>query len=169
MTTSPPADITPDAFCLQSSAFAPGGLIPALHTADGLNLSPPLRWHGLPPLTRSLVLLLDDPDAPGGTWVHWLVFAIPASLQALPAGLARQGSLPNGVRQGSCWGHDHFSRLGYQGPQPPPGPAHRYRFRLFALDRPLELPAGAPWPVVEHAMAGHVLAETRLIGLYATR
>jgi len=155
-------------FLLHSPAFADGGVIPALHTADGLNLSPPLRWQGAPAGTQSLVLVLDDPDAPGGPWVHWLVYAIPPALHALPAGLERHGSLPNGVRQGLCWGTRRFTRLGYQGPQPPPGPAHHYHFRLFALDRILPLPAGCAWPEVRQEMEGHVLADVGLTGLYAT-
>ena len=154
-------------FVLESSAFADGAWIPPLHTLEGLNLSPPLRWHGAPAATRSYALVVDDPDAPAGTWQHWLLYNIPGELNALPAGLARTPELANGCRQGLCWGVDRFDRLGYQGPQPPPGAVHHYRFRLHALDRSLKLPAGAQLFELQQAMAGHVLAETQLTGLYA--
>ena len=154
------------AFVLESSAFAEGETIPAVHTLEGLNLSPPLRWSGEPAATQSLALVVDDPDAPMGLWQHWLLFNIPAELHALPAGLERSAELANGCRQGLCWGVETFDRLGYQGPQPPPGRLHRYRFSLYALDQQLPLPGGCQVFDLQSAMAGHVLAQTTLTGLY---
>lgn len=154
-------------FALESRAFGDGERIPAVHTLEGLNLSPPLQWSGEPPGTRSLALVMDDPDAPAGLWQHWLLFNIPASLHALPAGLERSPELANGCRQGQCWGMERFERLGYQGPQPPPGRVHHYRFSLHALDRPLQLAAGCSVFDLERAIAGHALATATLIGVYA--
>jgi Raf kinase inhibitor-like YbhB/YbcL family protein len=143
-------------------------LIPVIHTGEGLNLSPPLHWDGAPPGTGSYALVLDDPDAPPGPWVHWVLFNIPASLQRLPAGLERSPELPNGARHGRCWGVSTFHRLGYQGPQPPAGRAHRYRFQLHALDGPLPLGPGCSVLELRQAMAGHQLGCTELTGLYAS-
>lgn|GEM_PF-1682365 len=154
-------------FMLESPAFSDGGLIPSLHSGEGLDLSPPLRWRGAPAGTRSYALVMDDPDAPTGPWLHWLLFNIPAQLQRLPAGLERSPELPNGARHGRCWGVSTFQRLGYQGPLPPAGRAHRYRFQLHALDQVLELPPGCTVADLQRAMAGHVLGCTELIGLYA--
>lgn len=154
-------------FALESRAFSDGERIPPVHTLEGLNLSPPLHWSGEPPGTRSLALVMDDPDAPAGLWQHWLLFNISADLHALPAGLERSPELANGARQGMCWGVEHFDRLGYQGPQPPPGHAHHYRFSLHALDRPLQLAAGCSVFDLKQAIAGHVLATATLTGVYA--
>ena len=155
-------------FHLGSPAFADGDLIPVIHTGEGLNLSPPLQWGGAPAGTGSFALVLDDPDAPPGPWVHWVLFNIPASLQHLPAGLERSPELANGARHGRCWGVSTFHRLGYQGPQPPAGRAHRYRFQLHALDGPLALNPGCSAPELRQAMAGHVLGCAELTGLYAS-
>jgi hypothetical protein len=151
---------------LRSNAFASGDWIPRVHTGEGENLSPPLHWQGAPAGTLSYALILDDPDAPAGLWIHWVLFDIPAAVTSLPAGLAPHDQLADGSRHGSCWGVDRFSRRGYQGPQPPPGPAHHYRFQLSALDTRLGLPAGATAAEVRGAMAGHRLAEASLVGLY---
>ena len=155
-------------FHLESPAFRDGGLIPAIHSGEGLNLSPPLRWSGAPAHTASYALLMEDPDAPGGSWVHWLLFNIPPQLRALPAGLERSAELPNGARHGSCWGVGRFERIGYQGPQPPPGRAHRYVFELLALKRPLPLNSGCTVFELRAACDGQVLARTQLTGLYAS-
>lgn len=111
-------------------------------------------------------MILDDPDAPAGLWVHWMLFDIPADVHELPAGLPRSATLENGSRHGSCWGVTSFSRVGYQGPMPPPGPPHRYRFSLRALDRKLALPAGATAAEVRAAMGKHALAKSVLTGVY---
>jgi Raf kinase inhibitor-like YbhB/YbcL family protein len=149
---------------LLSSVFTDGGWIPRRYTAEGENLSPPLHWQGAPNGTQVYSLILDDPDAPAGLWIHWVLYDIPASVTALPEGVEHHDQLANGARQGRCWGVDHFSRHGYQGPQPPPGPPHRYRFQLNALDAPLALPPGATAAVVRQALARHQLAQAELIG-----
>ena len=154
-------------FHLESPAFRDGELIPVIHTGEGLNLSPPLRWSGAPAQTRSYALLLEDLDAPAGRWVHWLLFNIPAALRALPAGLERSPELPNGARHGSCWGVGQFERIGYQGPLPPVGLAHRYLFELVALDACLDLEAGCNVFDLRSAIAAHELGRAQIVGLYA--
>jgi len=151
---------------MESPAFLEGKRIPPIHTGEGSDLSPPLKWSGAPQGTGSYVLILDDPDAPAGLWVHWVLFDIPAGVHELPAGLPRSPILENGSRHGSCWGVTSFSRMGYHGPMPPPGPPHRYRFTLTAVDRCLTLPAGATAAEVRAAMGPHALAETVLTGIY---
>jgi Raf kinase inhibitor-like YbhB/YbcL family protein len=151
---------------LHSSAFAHGGWIPRRHSADGGNISPPLRWQGAPPATQAYALIVDDPDAPAGLWIHWVLYAIPASVNALPAGVEPTATLANGARHGRCWGVEEFSRRGYQGPQPPPGPPHHYRFQLSALDAPLDLPPGATAAELRQAMAPHLLEQAELTGLF---
>jgi hypothetical protein len=155
-------------FQLESPAFGDGEPLPALYTAEGLDLSPPLHWRGEPAQTASFTLWMEDPDAPSGTWIHWVLFNIPGHIHALPAGLERLPELPNGARHGRCGGVVHFPRLGYQGPEPPPGPSHHYCFQLFALARTLPLEAGATPMAVRRAMRGHVLDRSRLVGTYAT-
>jgi Raf kinase inhibitor-like YbhB/YbcL family protein len=164
--TSSSAAAAAAGFRLGSPAFADGSPIPREHTADGRDDSPPLHWHGAPADTRAFVLILDDPDAPPGLWIHWVIFDIPATARELPAGVPRLAQLADGSRQGRCWGVSRFERQGYYGPEPPPGPPHRYHFTLTALDRPLGLGSDATAAEVRAAMAGHVLAETRLTGLY---
>jgi len=150
---------------LTSPAFAPGGDIPALFTCEDLDVSPPLEWSGLPDGTKSLVLIVDDPDAPDPaapkmTWVHWVLFNIPATASGLPEGVA-SSDLPAGTREGL----NDWKRTGYGGPCPPIG-RHRYYHKLYALDA--ELPdLGTPTKAaVEGAMKGHVLAEAVLTGTY---
>lgn len=155
-------------FHLESPAFPEGGLIPVIHTAEGLNLSPPLRWSGAPADTQSFALVMQDPDCPAGMWVHWLLFNIPSSLRALPAGLERTPELANGMRHGECWGIARFERIGYQGPMPPAGTTHRYVFDFMALDTALELPAACTVFDLRDAVNRHVLARTELSGLYAS-
>ncbi|WP_041682035.1 MULTISPECIES: YbhB/YbcL family Raf kinase inhibitor-like protein [Cupriavidus] len=152
-------------FLLQSSAFAAGGEIPAQHTCEGADISPPLAWSGLPPGTASLALIVDDPDAPDPaapkmTWVHWVLYNLPPHAEALPADIAKAG-LPAGTREGL----NDWHRTGYGGPCPPIG-RHRYFFKLYALDA--ELPdLGTPdKAAVERAMQRHVLASAELIGTY---
>jgi Raf kinase inhibitor-like YbhB/YbcL family protein len=150
---------------LSSPAFAQGQAIPRLYSGEGKDLSPPLAWSDAPPGTRSLALIMDDPDAPTGTWVHWVVYDIPSEQQSLPEGLAK-AELAGGVKQGASWGVDRFHRVGYYGPNPPPGKTHHYYFLLCALDRPLNLPPNKNAAEVRAAMKGHVLAEAVLMGTY---
>lgn len=150
---------------LTSSAFAPGGNIPAMHTCDGNDLSPPLSWSGLPPGTQSLALIVDDPDAPDPaapqrTWVHWVLYNIPPDCPGLQEGV-RSGDLPPGTREG----RNDWKRLGYGGPCPPSG-RHRYVHKLYALDILLPDLGHPAKSVLEQAMQGHVLAKAELIGLY---
>jgi Raf kinase inhibitor-like YbhB/YbcL family protein len=150
---------------LTSSAFADGGPIPARHTCEGPDRSPPLAWSGIPPKARSLTLIVDDPDAPDPaaprmTWVHWVLYNIPVSAHGL-AEAVPAGSLPPGTVEGIT----DFKRRGWGGPCPPIG-RHRYYFKLYAVDLLLPATPGQTKAQVERAMAGHVLAETRLMGTY---
>jgi Raf kinase inhibitor-like YbhB/YbcL family protein len=147
---------------LTSTAFAPGDTIPKKHTGDGADTSPPLTWTDPPAGTKSFAVICDDPDAPRGTWVHWVVFNLPADARGLEEGVPATEKLANGARQGK----NDFRKLGYGGPAPPPGKPHRYVFKLYALDAPLDLPAGATKDQVVTAMKGHVLAEGELMGKY---
>jgi len=148
-------------FVLTSSAFQAGEGIPSQHTCDGRDLSVPLAWSVPPPGTKSLALINDDPDAPMGTWVHWVVYNMPPSARALqeafPAALER----PDGTRQGMT----DFGRIGYGGPCPPSG-THRYVFKLYALDTVLPLKPGATKAALEEAMHGHILGQAQLVGTY---
>ena len=155
------------AFILGSSAFEHGAPIPARHTCDGEDLSPRLEWTDPPAGTKSLALLVDDPDAPVGNWVHWVVFDLPASARSLPEGIPKDGRLPTPA--GGIQGKNDFGKLGWGGPCPPPGKPHRYFFKLLALDATLGLPPGASETDVERAARGHVLAEAELFGTYARR
>lgn len=146
---------------ITSSAFAEGGMIPRRYSCDGPDVSPDLAWEGVPEATKSLTLICDDPDAPMGTWVHWVLFNIPAGEKGLPAEITPDATLRNGARHGT----NDFRRLGYGGPCPPGG-THRYYFKLYALDTVLSLDAGATKAQVEAAMAGHILAQAQLIGKY---
>lgn len=154
------------AFNLSSPAFADGGTIPERHTADGADLSPPLIWSDPPAGTASFALILDDPDAPPGVWVHWVLYDLPAEARELPEGVPPGGHLADGSRQGASWGVERFERVGYGGPSPPPGSPHRYVLQLIALDRRLDLPAGLTAHQLRRAIRGHVLGEARLHGFY---
>lgn len=146
---------------LTLSAFPDGGRVPVVYTGDGADHSPAMAWVGAPQGTRAFAVVMDDPDAPGGTWVHWVLYDLPAETAALPEG-APQPPLPPGARRGkSSWG-----RLGWNGPSPPPGKAHRYFFRLYALSAPTGLGTGATAAELERAMKGKVLAEARWMGTY---
>lgn len=147
---------------LTSPAFREGETIPKTYTADGEDASPPLRWGDPPAGTQSFALIADDPDAPRGTWVHWVLFDLPAGERGLGQGTPKEEALPNGAKQGK----NDFRKVGYGGPSPPPGKPHRYFFKLYALDAPLGLPAGATKAQVEGGMKGHVLAEGQLMGKY---
>jgi len=150
------------AFKLSTTAFEPGGAIPKKHTCDGLDLSPALEWSGAPENTKSFALIVDDPDAPVGTWVHWVLYDLPADARKLAEGVPKDEHLPTGARQG----RNDFRRIGYGGPCPPPGAPHRYFFKLYALDTKITLKAGASKADLEKAMAGQVLAQATLMGTY---
>jgi Raf kinase inhibitor-like YbhB/YbcL family protein len=147
---------------LKTSAFKPGGDIPTKFTCDGSDTSPALTWENPPPDTQSFALVVEDPDAPGGTWVHWVVYDLPPTEHELPEGLPAEGQLPSGARQG----RNDFKKVGYGGPCPPRGPAHRYYFKLYALDTMLGLRPGAKRAEVERAMRDHILARAEVIGRY---
>jgi len=147
---------------LSSAAFEQGGLVPKKYTGEGPDVSPPLTWSEPPQGTKSLALICDDPDAPVGTWVHWVLWGIRPDARELPEAVPTDGELSNGIRQGTT----DFRRIGYGGPMPPPGPAHRYSFRLYALDTALALKPGAKKKELVAAIQGHVLAEAELIGRY---
>ncbi len=146
---------------LTSAAFSDGRTIPAKHTCDGRNISPPLAWSPVPPGTKSFALIMDDPDATRGTWVHWVIYNIPPEITELAENVNPDEELDRGIRQGG----NSSMRIGYRGPCPPSG-SHRYRFKLYALDTALPLKPGATTAQVLRAMEGHVLAEARLTGRY---
>ncbi|MHC4718698.1 MAG: YbhB/YbcL family Raf kinase inhibitor-like protein [Planctomycetota bacterium] len=149
---------------LTSSAFADGQAIPAVYTGDGKDISPPLSWSNLPDGTKELALIVDDPDAPAGTWDHWIVYKIPADRDGLAEGAGgkgRKAAAPM-VEGKNSWGN-----VGYGGPAPPPGHGlHHYHFELYALDAALDLPAGSAKARLEAAMKGHVLGRGELVGTY---
>ena len=147
---------------LTTAAFPAGGTIPKKFTCDGPDVSPALSWTNAPAGTQSFALIVDDPDAPAGTWVHWVLYNLPAGTQKLPEGVGMELELRDGSRQG----RNDFGKIGYNGPCPPHGPAHRYFFKLYALDSNLELKAGATKADVERAMKNHVLAHTELLGKF---
>jgi Raf kinase inhibitor-like YbhB/YbcL family protein len=149
---------------LKSSAFAAGGMIPKQYTCDGGDISPPLSWTDVPPGSKSLTLIADDPDAPRGTWVHWVVWNIPTTVHALDDNVPKRDSLPSGIKQGTT----DFKKVGYGGPCPPSG-VHRYFFKLYALDTSLNLPSTASKKDLETAMQGHILKQTELIGKYTRK
>ncbi len=151
---------------LKSTAFAANAAIPKKHTCDGADLSPELSWSGVPKGTKSLALIMDDPDAPPGTWVHWVLYDLPPEVSKLSEGLPKKEALANGAKQGLCWGVEDFDRVGYYGPCPPPGSPHRYFFKLYALDKVLGLPSRQTKAQVLKALEGHILAQAELVGIY---
>ena len=146
---------------LASPVFQEGSAIPSRYTCEGQDVSPPLRWSGAPAGTISLALIADDPDAPGKTWVHWVVYNLPPSTVELLEAFPSQERLSDGTHQGAT----DFGRVGYGGPCPPSG-THRYFFKLYALDAALSLPSKATKQQLEAAMQGHILAHTQLMGTY---
>ena len=151
------------AFEMSSSAFQEGKSIPQQYTGDGRNISPPLRWGDPPAGTRSLALICEDPDAPRGTFTHWVVFNLPAESRELAEGVPGEETLPNGTTQGT----NDFGKVGYGGPKPPPGKPHHYFFKLYALDQPVELRPGATKAQLLAAVKGHVLGEAQVMGTFA--
>lgn len=150
---------------LTSTAFADGHAMPAKYTCDGADVSPALTWTNAPADSKSFALIVEDPDAPAGIWVHWVVYDLPVGTNSLPENVARSQYIPGHARQGL----NDFKRLGYSGPCPPPGPAHRYFFRLYALDTMIDLKPGASRKDLLQAMEGHVQAEAQLMGTYQRR
>lgn len=146
---------------VRSSAFEHNEMIPSRYTCDGEDVSPPLSWDGVPQNAKSLALISDDPDAPMGTWVHWVAYNIPPSEKGFPENLSKDKKLPNGTLQGIT----DFKRIGYGGPCPPSG-VHRYFFKLYALDTKLNLDSGASKKDLLKAMEGHILAQGELMGKY---
>lgn len=150
------------ALSLRSSAIEPGTMIPREHTCDGRDVSPPLRWGGAPQGSKCFALICDDPDAPMGTWVHWVIYNIPETADRLPEAVPGTDKLENGELQGI----NDFGRIGYGGPCPPRGKPHRYFFRLYALDEQLSLRTGLTKKQLLKEMEGHVLETAQLFGLY---
>lgn len=149
---------------LRSPDFQNGGAIPSPYTCDGADISPPLEWFGTPAGAKSLTILVSDPDAPNGNWVHWVLYDLPASLGEIPAGV----SPDERPLIGGTHGVTDFGTLGYGGPCPPSG-THRYIFKIYALDTVLGLEPGASQKYVEQAMRGHVLAAGELMAKYQRR
>jgi len=147
---------------LMTTAFRPGGTIPAQFTCSGVNISPALSWNQPPPGTQSFVLIVDDPDAPAGTWVHWVVYNLSPSARHLPEHVPAGEAVANGGKQGI----NDFPMNGYGGPCPPPGKPHRYFFRLYGLDTVLDLRAPVHRQDIDAAMKGHVLAHAELVGTF---
>lgn len=150
------------AMTLTSPAFQEGSEIPKKYTCDGADVSPPLRWKDSPSETKSFALISDDPDAPVGTWVHWVLYDLPAEATELKEEVPTSDTLDNGARQGS----NDFGKVGYGGPCPPRGPAHRYFFKLYALDSKMNLKPRATKQQLLNAMKGHILAEAQVMGRY---
>jgi hypothetical protein len=150
------------AFSISSSDFQSGGEIPRKFTCDGADASPELSWSEPPAGAQTLALIADDPDAPGGTFTHWVLFNLPAAVNNLAANVSKVDELPNGARQG----RNGFRKIGYGGPCPPPGKAHRYFFKLYALDQKLDLKPGAGKEELEKAIEGHTLARAEIVGQY---
>jgi Raf kinase inhibitor-like YbhB/YbcL family protein len=147
---------------LSSPVFQEGEDIPITYTCDGQDISPPLTWGEPPSETQSFALIMDDPDAPGGVFTHWLLFNLPADSRELPETAPPHNELENGALQGK----NGFGEIGYGGPCPPSGSTHHYRFTIYALDQALDLMAGASRKQVIDAITGHILARGQLIGIY---
>jgi Raf kinase inhibitor-like YbhB/YbcL family protein len=167
-TTVPKSEASPlpkgeeAAFSITSPLFQAGEKIPVKYTCDGQNISPPLDWSQGSAGTNSFALIMDDPDSPGGAFTHWVIFNLPPDTRGLPEAVPAEGELSNGALQGK----NNSGKIGYFGPCPPSGSAHHYRFTVYALDRPLDLAAGASKVQVLQAMQGHILAQGQLVGTY---
>ena len=146
---------------ITSSAFEDGGLIPTKYTCDGADISPPLQWDAVPEGTLSIALICDDPDAPMGTFVHWVLFNLPPDTKELAEGFPDDETLADGTRQGITG----FGKTGYGGPCPPSG-THRYFFEIYALDTKFDMAAIADKPQLLKAMEGHILGQGQLVGKY---
>ncbi len=147
---------------LTSSAFRNGEFIPVKYTGFGKDVSIPLKWKGMPEEAKSIAIVMDDPDAPFGTFTHWIIFDIPIDKHALREGIPQKPILEDGARQGT----NDFGRIGYNGPKPPAGKTHHYHIKIYALDTVLNLPPGARAKEFRRIISGHILAEGELIGLF---
>lgn len=150
------------AFHLTASAFQEGDFIPGKFSCDELDISPALSWTEPPPGTKGIALIVDDPDAPAGTWVHWVLYDLPGDARSLEEGVVKDRQLPNGARQG----RNDFGKIGYNGPCPPKGGPHRYYFKIYALDKKTNLKGGASKAELERAMEGHILAQAEVVGRF---
>ena len=150
------------ALTIKSPVFKDGELMSPKYTCKGEDVSPPLSWEGAPADTKSFALICDDPDASSMTWVHWVIYDIPADVTELHEGIPKEDMFPDGTKQG----RNDFKTVGYGGPCPPPGGPHRYFFKLYALDKMLNLEAGLAKKALLRAMEGHILEETQIIGKF---
>lgn len=150
------------AFRLSASDFRGGADIPKKFTCDGADVSPALSWTDPPKGTAAFAIIVDDPDAPAGTWVHWVIYDFPSDVRDLPEAVPREQQLPNGAHQG----RNDFGKIGYTGPCPPRGKTHRYFFKLYALSSKTNLKPGASKADLERAMKGHILAQAELVGKF---
>ncbi len=150
---------------ITSPAFEYGKPIPVKYTCDGVDISPELRWNHIPPGTESLVLIMDDPDAPVGVFTHWVVFNLPPESRGIPEG-ANLSVIFADASLVPVEGRNDFGRIGYGGPCPPPGPPHRYFFRLYAVEGVLNLPRGARKEAVLSRIRGYILSEATYMGIY---
>ncbi|MGH7942315.1 MAG: YbhB/YbcL family Raf kinase inhibitor-like protein [Limisphaerales bacterium] len=149
-------------FSINSDAFSSNGMIPKKYSGQGENISPPLAWSGEPDGTKSFALIVDDPDVPLGTFVHWVIYDLPSTVHRLPENVERSEAPLDGARQGK----NSFFKIGYVGPMPPTQKPHRYFFKLFALDATPQLEAGADKRDLLKAMEGHVMGQAQLMGVY---
>lgn len=147
---------------ISAEGFKDGEIIPDVYTCKGKDISPTLSWKGIPAQTKSIALIMDDPDAPGGTFVHWVLYNVPPQTQKLPELMPCDKILADGSIQGLT----DFGRTGYGGPCPPPGKPHRYYFKLYALDSKITLAPGASKKQLENEMFGHILAKGEIVGIY---
>ncbi|MFN2532431.1 MAG: YbhB/YbcL family Raf kinase inhibitor-like protein [Pyrinomonadaceae bacterium] len=146
---------------LSSTAFNDGGMIPTKYTCDGENISPPLEWSGVPPTAQSLALTVDDPDAPGKTWVHWVIYDVSPNTTKLNENIQANEKFADGAKQGL----NDFKKIGYGGPCPPNG-THRYFFRLYSLNAATDLKPGASKDELLHAMQTKIISQSELMGTY---
>ena len=161
-TTTAAQGARPMGFSITSDNFKNGSEIPKRFTCDGADVSPELSWTAPPSGAQSLALIADDPDAPAGTWTHWVLFNLPSTTTHLAEGVNKVDELPGGARQG----RNDFRKIGYNGPCPPPGKPHRYFFKIYALNTSLQLSAGASKQELEKAMEGHIAGHAELMGTY---
>ena len=161
VTTPSQANTVPAELKLTSVAFTEGQPIPRVYTCDGVNISPPLEWSGVPKTAKTLAIVCDDPDAPGGMWVHWVIYNLPAD----NIGLVENLPATENLKAGGFQGKNDFGKTEYGGPCPPSG-THHYFFRVYALDSELPLKGGATKADLMKVMEGHIVLQGQLIGTY---